>query len=564
MAVTGGTTHQSGPDPAAPGSRSDPPALAGASTEQLLDAAPDALVITDDRGTIRLVNHQAEVLFGYQRADLVGQSVEILVPDRFASVHPGHRAGYYRHPATRPMGAGLELAARRKNGSEFPVDISLSALETAEGTLVSAAVRDITDRKRADAHRTALEDRLHRARLEEERAANEARMHQVQRLESIGQLAGGVAHDFNNLLAAIMNYTALITHELARLGGRTGVREDPDFTTIVGDVEGIQAVATQASDLTRQLLIFSRRDVIRPEVLDLNDVVTQTERLLRRTLGEDVDLGTHLAEDLPNIQADRGQVEQVLMNLAVNARDAMGPGGILRIETRPFEADEDYATSHGVAPGLYAQISVSDTGAGMTPEVAQRAFEPFFTTKAQGMGTGLGLATVYGIATQSGGDVALYSAAGIGTTVRVNFPATGETPAAKAPPSAREELDGHETILLVEDAASVRDPTRRILEEHGYQALSAANADEALDVARTHTSPIHLLLTDIVMPGRSGKELAAEMAVLSPSTLVLYMSGYSYDVIAHQGALGPGGHFLEKPFPADLLLRRMRAILDGR
>jgi PAS domain S-box-containing protein len=529
----------------------------------LLEAAPDAILAVDNMGKIRMVNRQAQALFGYAREELIGTDLDILVPAKVRDVHPRHRASYFAHPTTRPMGAGLQLAARRKDGSEFPVDISLSALETEDGVLVSAAVRDITDRRRAEEERVALEVKLHRAEMDEERTRNEARLSQVQRLESIGQLAGGVAHDFNNLLAAIMNYAALISHELTRLVGRAGLTDDPDAVTLAEDIEGIKTVATQAAELTRQLLIFSRREVITPEILDLNAVVIDTERLLRRTIGEDVDLGTDLTHDVPRIKADRGQVEQVLMNLAVNARDAMPGGGVLRIETSAVEVDETFAGLHGITPGTYVQLAVSDTGSGMTSQVQQHAFEPFFTTKSKTMGTGLGLATVYGIATQAGGNVILYSEPGLGTTVRVIFPATDALPPAKASQAAAAVLSGHEVVLLVEDARMVREPTRRILEQYGYRALAASNADEALDVFGRHPGEIDLLLTDVIMPGRSGKELVAEVRLVSPRTRVLYMSGYSHDVIVHQGVLEEGAHLIEKPFPVESLLRRIREILDA-
>ena len=375
--------------------------------EGLLEAAPDAIVAVDGGGLIHLVNRQAEALFGYAREELIGEPLDMLVPDRVKPVHPDHRASYFANPTARPMGAELELAARRKDGSEFPVDISLSSLETESGVFVSAAVRDITDRKRIEEDRARLEEQLQQAQLDEQRAVLEARLHQSERLESIGQLAGGVAHDFNNLLAGIMNYAALVIDGLKEQRARFGLEDDEAFATLAQDVTDITKVATRAAELTHQLLIFSRREVVKPEVLDLNLIVGDMEKLLRRTIGEDVDLGTVLAPDLPHITADRGQIEQILMNLAVNARDALPGGGKIRIETAAFDVDHRNARVHGVAPGVYVRLMVSDTGVGMTPEVASRAFEPFFTTKAKGEGTGLGLATVYGIATQAGGDVAI-------------------------------------------------------------------------------------------------------------------------------------------------------------
>jgi PAS domain S-box-containing protein len=531
----------------------------------LLEAAPDAIVAVDGDGLIRLVNRQAEVRLGYEREELIGQPVELLVPERVRAVHPSHRAGYFQNPTARPMGAGWELAARRKDGTEFPVDVSLSSLETEDGVLVSAAMRDITDRKRIEEEQAKLKAQLQQAQRDDERAVLETELHQAQRLESVGQLAGGVAHDFNNLLGAIMCYAGLASDSISEQMTRRGLDNDEDFVTLAEDVEEITKVAKRGADLTHQLLIFSRREVMTPEVLDLNSIVLDMEKLLRRTIGENIEPRTVLAPNLLRTKADRGQVEQVLMNLVVNARDAMPKGGKLAIETADFDADKPYARTHSIAVGRYVRLSVSDTGEGMTPEVSARAFEPFFTTKPKGSGTGLGLATVYGIAKQAGGDVVIDSEPGLGTTIKVNLPATAES--ASAPRHARQatslESTG-ETVLLVEDEEIVREPTRRMLVRHGYTVLTAANAEEALRIARQHVGQIHLLLTDVVMPGRSGKELSAEIARLSSETKVLFMSGYSHDVIVHQGQLEEGVNLIEKPFSAERLLERLRDILDGR
>ncbi len=542
-----------------------PPAPISASTEQLLDSAPDGVIIVDATGVIRLVNRQAEMLFGYDREQLVGQLLEMLVPDRLKAVHPQHRAEYFAHPIVRPMGALLTLAARRKDGSEFPVDISLSSVETEDGVLVLAAVRDITDRKRIEDDRAQLEGRLLEAEHDEERALLEAQLHQGQRLESIGQLAGGVAHDFNNLLAGIMNYAALVALGLNEVSARHGLSDDEAFVTLALDVEEITGVAKRAATLTRQLLIFSRREVVHPEVLDLNAVVGGMEKLIRTTIGENVDLHVSFAAALPRISADRGQIEQVLMNLAVNARDAMWAGGKLDIATTTFEADEHYAGLHPIPPGNYVRLTVSDTGTGMSSEVCGRAFEPFFSTKPKGEGSGLGLATVYGIVTQAGGDVGIYSEPGLGTTVRANFPMATEA-TRRRPQETNQRTStapNDETILLVEDELIVREPTRRMLAGVGYTVLAASNADEALAIVRDHTGEIHLLLTDVVMPGRSGKELSIAVSELRPGTKVLFMSGYGHDLIVDQGVLEKGVHLIEKPFAADNLFRCVREVLDG-
>jgi PAS domain S-box-containing protein len=533
----------------------------------LLDAAPDAIVCVDSEGRIVLVNAQTERMFGYPRHELIGQAVEMLVPTKVRAGHPAHRLAYMAEPHTRPMGAGLALSARRKDGSEFPVDISLSSLETSDGMLVSAAVRDITDRKRADEERALLEARLQKAQRDEERASFEARLHQAQRLESVGLLAGGIAHDFNNLLAGIMNYASLVTDGLDELTARFGIAEDAGALQVARDVEEIVKVASRAAQLVHQLLIFSRREVVKPEVLDLNVVVLEMEKLLRRTIGETIYLSTKLADDLPKTKVDRGQMEQVLMNLAVNARDAMaGTNGMLLIETAPFDADSDFAEQHTIAAGSYARLTVSDTGQGMSPEVLSRVFEPFFTTKGKGEGSGLGLATVYGIVTQAGGQVVIYSEPCFGTTVRVLLPATEDQRAAGRVPGGQQAASAQpratETILLVEDEEMVREPARRILSRQGYAVLVASNAEHAARLISEHQGEVHLLLTDVVMPGRTGKELAADMTARLPGIKVLFMSGYTQDVIVHQGALEEGVNLVEKPFAADMLLAKVREILD--
>lgn len=530
----------------------------------IVDSAPDALVCVNASGVVTLVNRQVERLFGYDSVELVGQPIEMLVPLGARRLHVKDRAEYFANPSPRPMGAGRRLAAVRKDGTEFPVDISLSSFSTEEGVVVLAAVRDISERLEIESERAALEARLVLAQREEERAVLEAKLHQAQRLETVGQLAGGVAHDFNNLLAGIMNYTALVAEGVDDLSARLGLDDDGDVRTIRQDLSEITGVAQRAVQLTRQLLIFSRREVVQPEVLDLNAIVTDMEKLLRRTIGEAIDLSSALQRDLPHVLIDRGQLEQVIMNLAVNARDAMPQGGILRIETSIFEVDEEQAKHRPVAPGWYARLTVSDSGLGMAPEVRERALEPFFSTKEKGKGSGLGLATVYGIVTQAAGDIVIYSEPGLGTTVRVLLPLADEREAIARPaPSPAPIGRPNETILLVEDEEIVREPTRRILERHGYTVLSASNADDAVTISKAHAGQITVLLTDVVMPGRSGKELAAEMEQLRPGLKVLFMSGYGEDVIVHQGFLEEGITLIEKPFSADQLLRGLAKVVDS-
>jgi PAS domain S-box-containing protein len=546
-------------------SAADEPATpASGLAEELLDAAPDAILVVDATGLICLVNRQTEALFGYSRDDLIGQHLDMLVPERVRFVHAEHRASYVARPSQRAMGLGLEPAGRRKDGTEFPVGVSLSSLETDAGVLVLAAVRDITDSKRIGEERGQLAASVLKVERDEERASLEGQLQQAQRLESVGQLAGGVAHDFNNLLAGIMNYAGLVSESLRDEMDRRGLHDEA-FTTLVEDVGQITHVARRAAALTRQLLIFSRRTVVQPEVLDLNVVVGDLEEMLRRTIGENVDhLQTVFADDLPLIKADRGQLDQVVMNLAVNARDAMPGGGQLDIETATLNVDERHGRLRGIEPGTYVRLTVSDTGTGMSREVVDRAFEPFFTTKAKGEGSGLGLATVYGIVRHAGGDVSIDSEPGSGTTIRVDLPSTSEPRSlhrAAQPEAGRPEKG--ETVLLVEDEAIVRDPAQRLLAKHGYTVLAAPSAAAAIAIAAEHPGPIHLLLTDVVMPGRSGKELSVDVAALRPDTKVLFMSGYSYDVIVHQGVLESGVSLIEKPFSADDLLRKVRLILDG-
>jgi PAS domain S-box-containing protein len=510
--------------------------------EGMLDAAPDAIVAVDADGIIKLVNKQAESLFGYDRGELLGEKLERLVPQRVRGRHPSHRVGYVADPRTRPMGAGLKLAAVRKDGTEFPVDIALASMQTAEGFLVTAAVRDITARLETEREQRIIQEELQQARLR-----------QAQRLETVGQLAGGIAHDFNNLLAVILNYADFLAEQLPEGELRR-------------DVEEIQRAASRAADLTRQLLIFARREVVKPELLDINEVVIGAENILRRTMGEHVEFVTSLAKPLPAVRADPGQLEQVFMNLAVNARDAMPSGGRLIVETKLVELDDVYADAYpGVAPGTYVRLTVSDTGTGMSPDVVARAFEPFFTTKPAGSGTGLGLATVYGIVTRAGGNVRIYSELEKGTLVAIHLPAVDEPASpllrrASAVPAASGK---GETILVVEDEGAVLLSTIRILGTNGYKVLAQSSGSEALKLIDDPDRPIDILMTDVVMPGWSGVELARRARALRPALKVLYMSGYSSDIVARQGAIEKGSLLLQKPFTRIELLEAVRKTLSS-
>src|ERR1700733_5759081 len=438
---------------------------------QLLEAAPDAMVCVDGDGRIALVNAQTERLFGYGRAELVGQPVEMLVPDDVREMHPAHRAAYVTDPRPRPMGAGMELAGRRRDGSTFPAEISLSAIDTDDGILITAAVRDVTGRLEAQAERERLRTQAERARMERQ-------LLQSQRLESLGQLAGEVAHDFNNLLGVITNSAAFVADEFKR---RPGYQPGD---CVPSAVEQIQSAPDRATRLTHQLLAFARREMVQPRVLNLNVAVTNILKLLERTLGEHIELVTSLAPDLAHVLADQGHIEQILVNLAVNARDAMPGGGKLIIQTGNIGVDEAYAATHAnLSTGHYAAMKVSDNGPGMPPEVADHAFEPFFTTKPKGEGSGLGLATIYGIVTQAGGNVRIYSEPGIGTTITVLLPVTDQPAAAEEQPSDDGESGGSELVLLVEDEPALREVARRILTRNGYQVITESDGFEAIRAA---------------------------------------------------------------------------------
>jgi two-component system cell cycle sensor histidine kinase/response regulator CckA len=483
----------------------------------LLAAAPDGLLGVEPDGMIVFANEQVGRLFGWDARDLVGKPVEVLVPGDVVGVHAAHRSGYLADPVQRPMGAGLQLSGRRKDGSIFPADISLGAVEIGGGrTMVLAAVRDVSERLALEAERRRLEVA----------AAGE----QTHRLESLGQLAGGVAHDFNNLLGVILNYVTLLSRQI----------HDPAHASDLGE---IRAAAERGAALTRQLLAFARRDVANPEPLDVNDVVHGVGAMLGRTIGEHVSLRLEL-DDRPVVaMADRHQVEQIILNLALNARDALDAGGVLTIRT----------SIDGSSPPR-ASIVIADTGQGMPPEVVERAFEPFFTTKPRGQGTGLGLATVYGIVQQSHGEVALESRVGFGTSVAVWLPLADEMPARRYE-QVEETRGGEERILLVEDEAPLRAATARLLRDGGYQVTTAGDGLEAIECLVA--DGFDLVVTDVAMPRMRGDELAERLRVSHPELPVLFMSGYD------SGSTPTAGLVLPKPVDELTLLRNVREMLDG-
>jgi len=423
-----------------------------------------------------------------------------------------------------------ELINRRKDGVLYAEQMSITPVRSEHGEITHfiATKLDVTARKQL-----------------------EQQLLQAQKIEAVGRLAGGVAHDFNNLLTIINGYAAL-------LAARTSP-EDPRRAQL----KQIQMAGERAASVTRQLLAFSRRQLLEPRVLDLNSVLADVEKMLRHLIGEDVELVTRLKPGLGLVKADLGQVEQVVLNLAVNARDAMPEGGKLLIETGNAEIDEDYARRHSpMMPGKYVMVAVSDTGCGMDLETQAHIFEPFFTTKEEGRGTGLGLATVYGIVKQSGGFIWVYSEPGQGSTFKIYFPRVEDALPAAEPSKVRPKLaKGSETVLVAEDEGGVRSLACEALISHGYKVLEATGAAQALQIAEQHTEPIHLLLTDVVMPGTDGKQLALRLSTLHPETKVLYMSGYTDDAIVRHGILEGGMPFLQKPFAPDALLLKVREVL---
>ena len=380
----------------------------------------------------------------------------------------------------------------------------------------------------------------------------EAQLLHAQKMEAIGLLAGSVAHDFNNLLSVIMSYSALLLADLKPL--------DP----MHGDLQEIHNASQRAADLTQQLLAFSRQQVLEPRLVALDAIVQGMDKMLRRLLSADIELVTRLRNDTWQVLVDPGKIEQVIMNLAINARDAMPDGGKLIVETGNADLEENYSLEHfGVAPGAYAMLAVSDTGIGMDRATQSRIFEPFFTTKERGKGTGLGLSTVFGIVQQSGGTVWVYSEPGKGTTFKIYLPRARSTQRTSAPPPLPELARGNETILLAEDEDQVRNAARDILERFGYHVLDARNAGEALLICEKHRGTIHLLLTDVVMPQMSGRELVLRLTTVRPEMRVLFMSGYTEKAGLHHGILESGIAYLQKPFTPETLSRRVRQVLDS-
>jgi two-component system cell cycle sensor histidine kinase/response regulator CckA len=490
----------------------------------------DGIIGWTTDGVVTNWNSGAERMYGYAADEMVGRPVTVLsLPDRVAEFAPVlNRLVRGEHVEI------FDTQARRKDGSIVDISISLSPIRSADGVVtgVSSVARDITERKRAEAERLALQRQLHEA----------------ERLETLGRLAGGVAHDFNNVLAAITSYAGFIADESH---DRPGVR---------ADAEQIQAATLRAAALTRQLLIFTERDVTQPEPLDLNAIIAEIRELLSTSVGTHVDLRIDPAARLPAIRADRGQVGQILLNLAVNARDAMPKSGTMTIGTRLSElGGDDARLSPGVSPGRYVELAVSDTGIGMSAEVAARIFEPFFTTKPAGKGTGLGLSTVQAIVTQAGGFVTVESDEGVGTTFHLYFPAIDV--AVGTQDAAPGDRSYQATILVVDDEPALLEVTGRILRKNGYTTLHARTYEQALSLAASRD--FQLLLTDSMMPGMTGATLAELITEMKPGMPVLHMSGYTAGELDPERIRDGEVAFIQKPFTAPALLEKVRSVLKA-
>ncbi|HEY3617352.1 MAG TPA: PAS domain S-box protein [Candidatus Sulfotelmatobacter sp.] len=636
-------------------------------SSSILEAIPDAVAAVNQQGIIIQVNSQTETLLGYTREELIGQKVEMLVPERQRPQHDSHREHFHQQPKIRRMGSGLDLSGRRRDRSEFPVEISLSPVATGDGTIVLSVIRDISDRKRIEDELRRANEELDRRKSRElrdfqtrlalivdssqdaiigknldgtvthwnqgaehmygysaaemigrpisvlapkERADEisnilekirqgerveyfesirvtkdgrylhvsisvspihdaegkvvgastiarnitaqkkiEDQLRQSQKMEAIGRLAGGVAHDFNNLLGIISACSELLRHRVA----------DDNLEYL----DHIREASKRGAALTRQLLAFSRRQPAQTQLLDLNERLQELSKLLRPLLGDDVEIVLLPRSESAIIEADPGQLDQIVMNLAVNARDAMPRGGKLVVETGEFSVDESFAREHPeMAAGRYVMLAVSDSGIGMDEATRSRAFEPFFTTKETSKGTGLGLATVYGIVKQSGGHILVYSEPGMGTTFKIYFPSAAyklgtesETQAESLPPR-REGV----RILLAEDDPVMRRLTRKMLEEHGYEVLEAEDGKSALEAIAANHAAIDLVLTDIIMKGMNGPELVLRLIESHPEMKVVYMSGYTGELVANQG-VDSGIRLLEKPFTRVDLLKTVDAAL---
>jgi PAS domain S-box-containing protein len=494
---------------------------------QAVQQTAEAIVMTDRGGAIVFVNPAFERISGWSSDEILGANPRLLKSGRQDDL-------FYRQMwetlARGEVWSG-RIVNRRKDGTSFEEEATISPVRDATGEIVNyvAVGRDVSNEVRL-----------------------EQRLAQAEKLQAVGRLAGGVAHDFNNLLTVIAGYGEMVHQQLGTEG------------PLRYEVEQILNAAERAAVLTRQLLAFGRKQVLQPRILDLNTVVAGMESMLRRLLGDDVELVTRLEPGLATVEVDAGQIEQVLMNLVLNARDALADGGRISIATREGVLDERDAAAHSPArPGAYIVLEVADSGAGMDAATLAQIFEPFFTTKEVGKGTGLGLATVYGIVDQSGGFVSAASELGAGTTIEVHLPRVDAEILAVKPEPMKVPMRGTETVLLVEDADAVREMLGRALADGGFNVLVARDGSEALRLATAHDGSIEILMTDVVMPGLSGPRTAELVTRARPGTKVLFISGHSDESFIRQGTMAPGQSFLSKPFRLEALLRRVRELLDA-
>lgn len=496
----------------------------------ITENAADLIAVIDARGK-RLYNSPSyQKVLGYTAEELQSSSP-------FEQIHPDDRAEVEeaaKEALLAGVGRRIEYRMLHKDGSWRYLESTASAILNTEGRVENVVIvnRDITARRQL-----------------------EGQFHQAQKMEAVGRLSGGIAHDFNNLLGVITGYSEVMQEQL-----------EPNHPLRIC-VDEVLGAARRAAELTRQLLVFSRQQVLEPRVLNLNVVMSDMEKMLCRMIGEDIELTTRLDPELGRVKADVSQIEQTIMNLAVNARDAMPQGGKLTIETRNQEIDPAFAQSHSfpVRQGSYVLLSVTDTGVGMDSVTQSRIFEPFYTTKEKGKGTGLGLSTVYGVVKQSGGYIDVVSEPGHGATFRVYLPSVEEPIEPKpSAPSVSITIQADETILLVEDEVSLRKLTRKLLELCGYTVLEAKSVHDAVEIGQQYSGAIHLLLTDVVMPGMNGPELARQLNATRPEVKVLYMSGYTGQSFSGTGALESGSRFLQKPFTREGLAQKIRETLDDQ
>ncbi|HEY4739971.1 MAG TPA: PAS domain S-box protein, partial [Candidatus Acidoferrales bacterium] len=492
----------------------------------LVESSNDAFIGNTVDGLITDWNIGAQRIYGYSASEVVGKSIStIFSPDNYGEI-----AEMIEEIRRGERVVKTDTIQLRQDGKKIHVALTLSPIKDPHGRVIGVSIlaRDITDSK-------LLEEMLR----------------QAQKMEAVGRLAGGVAHDFNNLLGVILGYSGLLLEGFSQTDPRRKA------------VEEVQKAGERAALLTRQLLAFSRKQVLQPKVLDLNAVVGGMQNLLQRLIGENIELRVVLNPAIGRVKADFGQLEQVIMNLAVNSRDAMPGGGILTIETSNVELDERYAVQHACTQsGPQVMLAVTDTGCGMDESTKAQIFEPFFTTKESGKGTGLGLSTVFGIVKQSGGSVWVYSESGVGTTFKIYLPRVDQLLEKETPIDTIDKLDrGLQTILIVEDDAALLHVTCQSLEEVGYVVLAAQNPEEAIRIFENHPGAINLMVTDVIMPGMSGDQLASQLAVIRPEVKVLYISGYTDDTIVHHGVLDPGLAFLQKPFSPRVLARKVSEVL---